>query len=361
MMRRLLLLYVANAIAEKSKVNRFVPQCHSGKYLTSEIEEYKTFLNNPDTHWTSQLDHQWGACVMQGHRNHMEDRTVTRSYFYPNLKSFSLYIVFDGHGGDEAVKHAAKELSDFVIKKGESIFKPMEKFEDYDVDAIVHLFGEAFPEWDRELMHKKDIHTKLLDPKTRSTSGCTCTGVLLTPHHIILFNVGDSRTLIINENDKENGMLVFASDDHKPDNKLEEERIKKSGGFVSMPPQTYIPRVNGQLALSRAFGDFQLKMSGKMQQHEQAVIVDPDVNIFERSEATHIVVASDGVYDGLSNEAVVMHAIGKGTEEQRAYDMLRHSLQNESSDNMAAIVIDLNVPAPTDENDPQTDEAKDEL
>lgn len=75
---------------------------------------------------------------MQGHRNHMEDRTVTRSYFYPNLKSFSLYIVFDGHGGDEAVKHAAKELSDFVIKKGESIFKPMEKFEDYDVDAIVH-------------------------------------------------------------------------------------------------------------------------------------------------------------------------------------------------------------------------------
>lgn len=74
-----------------------------------------------------------------------------------------------------------------------------------------------------------------------------------------------------------------------------------------------------------------------------------------------VVVASDGVYDGLSNEAVVMHAIGKGTEEQRAYDMLRHSLQNESSDNMAAIVIDLNVPAPSDENDPQTDEAKDEL
>lgn len=87
-------------------------------------------------------------------------------------------------------------------------------------------------------------------------------------------------------------MLVFASDDHKPDNKLEEERIKKSGGFVSMPPQTYIPRVNGQLALSRAFGDFQLKMSGKMQQHEQAVIVDPDVNIFERSEATHIGIES---------------------------------------------------------------------
>lgn len=148
--------------------------------------------------------------------------------------------------------------------------------------------GEVFPEWDRELMHKKDIHRKLLDPKIRSTSGCTCTGVLLTPQHIILFNVGDSRTLIINENDVENDMIHFASHDHKPDDPIEEARIKKSGGFVTRPPQTYIPRVNGQLALSRAFGDFQLKMSGKVEQHEQAVIVDPDVTIFERSEATHI-------------------------------------------------------------------------
>ena len=55
-----------------------------------------------------------------------------------------------------------------------------------------------------------------------------------------------------------------------------------------MPPQTYIPRVNGQLALSRAFGDFQLKMSKKVEQHEQAVITDPDVDIFDRNDISHI-------------------------------------------------------------------------
>ena len=80
----------------------------------------------------------------------------------------------------------------------------------------------------------------------------------------------------------------FATVDHKPDDPEETRRIEASGGFVSLPPQTYIPRVNGQLALSRAFGDFQLKMSKNKQQHEQAVITDPDVNIFNRNDISHI-------------------------------------------------------------------------
>ena len=105
-------------------------------------------------------------------------------------------------------------------------------------------------------MHEKDIHTKLLNPNVRSTSGCTCTGVLVTPTHVILFNVGDSRTLIIDENDEQD-QVIFASKDHKPDDPEEEKRIVASGGFVTKPPRTYIPRVNGNLALSRAFGDFQ--------------------------------------------------------------------------------------------------------
>ena len=89
-----------------------------------------------------------------------------------------------------------------------------------------------------------------------------------------------------------------------------------------------------------------------------------------------LVVASDGVYDGLSNKAVAVHAVGKGTEEQRAYDMLKDSLENKSGDNMAAIVIDLKSNEPpqdaedapveeaqekSDENDPAANESKDEL
>ena len=46
-------------------------------------------------------------------------------------------------------------------------------------------------------MHKEPIHMALLDPNKRSTSGCTCTGVIITHQHVIAFNTGDSRTLLI--------------------------------------------------------------------------------------------------------------------------------------------------------------------
>ena len=59
------------------------------------------------------------------------------------------------------------------------------------------VLERAFPAYDRTLMHKEPIHMALLDPKTRSTSGCTCTGVIITHEHVIAFNTGDSRTLLI--------------------------------------------------------------------------------------------------------------------------------------------------------------------
>ena len=63
---------------------------------------------------------------------------------------------------------------------------------------------------------------------------------------------------------------------------------------------------------------------------------------------------SDGLYDGLSNAEIAKIAIEKDiSEEKRSYKMLRKSLENQSSDNMAAIVIDLNVPEP---DDPELDD-----
>lgn len=74
-----------------------------------------------------------------------------------------------------------------------------------------------------------------------------------------------------------------------------------------------------------------------------------------------LVVASDGIYDGLSNEEIAKIAVSDETEERRSFTMLRASLANESSDNMAAIVIDLNKKIVTDENDTDDNTEKDEL
>jgi serine/threonine protein phosphatase PrpC len=61
--------------------------------------------------------------------------------------------------------------------------------------------------------------------------------------------VGDSRALLITRG----GMMKLLTQDHKPDNFEEAARIKAAGGG------TRFGRVDGELAMSRSFGDFQYK------------------------------------------------------------------------------------------------------
>ena len=81
----------------------------------------------------------------------------------------------------------------------------------------------------------------------------TATGVLITPLHYFVFNVGDSRSILVR-----NKQLHFASNDHKPMNEKEKERIEAAGGRVM------IQRINGSLAVSRALGDFEYKQRNDM-------------------------------------------------------------------------------------------------
>lgn len=76
-------------------------------------------------------------------------------------------------------------------------------------------------------------------------AGCTANVVLITPEKIYVANAGDSRSALI-----QNNKVVVLSEDHKPSLKREEERIIKSGGKIING------RVNGNLNLTRAIGDF---------------------------------------------------------------------------------------------------------
>lgn len=62
------------------------------------------------------------------------------------------------------------------------------------------------------------------------------------------------------------GKVVVLSEDHKPSNEKEMARIQQAGGWVEFN------RVNGNLALSRALGDFVFKRNGKKKVEEQIVI-----------------------------------------------------------------------------------------
>jgi protein phosphatase PTC1 len=82
--------------------------------------------------------------------------------------------------------------------------------------------------------------------------------------------------------DSRGGKAVRLTKDHKATDKSEQERVKKSGGAV------FGGKIGGFLAVSRSFGDFEVKQYG--------VIVEPYVKIQELGpHDTHLILACDGV------------------------------------------------------------------
>src|ERR1700712_2621080 len=97
-------------------------------------------------------------------------------------------------------------------------------------------------------------------------------------------NAGDSRSVL-----GVKGRAKPLSFDHKPQNEGEKARIQAAGGFVDFG------RVNGNLALSRAIGDFEFKKSADLSPEQQIVTAFPDVITHEISpDDEFLVIACDG-------------------------------------------------------------------
>ncbi len=119
-------------------------------------------------------------------------------------------------------------------------------------------------------------------------------------------NVGDSRFILSYE-----GEPHAVTVDHKPRNHMEKKRVVKAGGYISEDN-----RINGVLAVSRSFGDFQFKQNDALAAHEQLVTAVPDVRTVEIDDGCDFfVVATDGIWDMLTNKQVVDMVInGMGDE-----------------------------------------------
>ncbi len=92
--------------------------------------------------------------------------------------------------------------------------------------------------------------------------------------------------------------------DHKPYTPSEQARIEAAGGTVSMK------RVNGDLAVSRALGDFVYKHSRELPAERQQVSPEPEFIVKERSaEDQFLILACDGIWDVMSNEDVARNVL----------------------------------------------------
>jgi len=152
-------------------------------------------------------------------------------------------------------------------------------------------------------------------------------------------NLGDSRALLV----RKTGRFLPLTKDHKPDNFLEKQRIEAAGGTVSFH------RVDGDLAVSRAIGDWAFKNIAEKKVDEQKVIAVPEVSVAVARPGDSLLLCCDGLFERLTSKQVAGFIYREVTSEKEpelyldpadiAARLLELSLRCGSGDNMSAILV----------------------
>lgn len=310
-----------------------------------ENEEYKVVLHS-----------------VQGYRDAMEDSHIVKLGI-EKLPGWSFFGVFDGHAGEMCSKYASEtifklmfENENFITaaksadnaqpdnnyskgysKLGEEQNNESSVLGDKDSDEgnRRNLF-ENFKNCIVEIY--KDLDKKFKSEHVDNRSGSTSTCVLISPKTYYFINLGDSRTALFTANGstKNDDSIVFQTKDHKPDDVEEKQRVLDAGGEVGQG------RIDHQLAVSRAFGDFIYK-TGDLPAEKQKVSVIPDVSAVPR-DITHtgIVCACDGLWDVYETEEIAnyFNLFQKGCPDISAFNrkLLWSSIR--SKDNVSVISIE---------------------
>ncbi|CAE5993731.1 unnamed protein product [Arabidopsis arenosa] len=247
----------------------------------------------------------YGYSSLKGKRATMEDYFETRISDV-NGQMVAFFGVFDGHGGARTAEYLKNNL-----------FKNLVSHDDFISDTKKAIV-ESFKQTDEEY-----LIDEIGQPKN---AGSTASTALLIGDKLIVANVGDSRVVASN-----NGSAVPLSDDHKPDRSDERQRIEDAGGFIIWAGTW---RVGGILAVSRAFGDKQLK---------PYVIAEPEIQEEDISTLEFIVIASDGLWNVLSNKDAVAIARDISDAETAARKLVQEAYARGSCDNITCIVIRFEV------------------
>jgi len=156
---------------------------------------------------------------------------------------------------------------------------------------------------------------------------------------LINANIGDSRTVLSKKKEDNSFEVIPCTHDHKPTNELERKRIEAAGGSVHMA------RVDGQLALSRAFGDRMLKQPMTSPPELRKVTSYPEIIQNSASKEDFLFLACDGIYEGdvFTRESVIKYISDKLNETDDialiCAQVLDECLKRGSRDNMSAMII----------------------
>ncbi|KAH8104545.1 phosphatase 2C-like domain-containing protein [Cristinia sonorae] len=232
-----------------------------------------------ETHAGSNAKFAYAISEMQGWRVSMEDaHAIELDLDETNgTDTNAFFAVYDGHGGSAASKYA-----------GENVHKRLLTEPAYKRGQYAEALKRAFLDADEDMRATAEFG--------RDASGCTAVAALVTKDNkVFVANAGDSRSVISCK-----GEVKALSKDHKPTDELEKRRVSAAGGYVEFG------RVNGNLALSRALGDFEYKKNKSLPAEAQIITSDPDIVEHDITEDDEfIVVACDGIWDCLTSQQCV--------------------------------------------------------
>mmetsp|Transcript_37253 Transcript_37253/g.82877 ORF Transcript_37253/g.82877 Transcript_37253/m.82877 type:complete len:468 (+) Transcript_37253:278-1681(+) len=264
----------------------------------------------------------YGSSSLQGMRDYQED-TVAFLQTHTSLAG----AVYDGHGGGEV----SKELERVLLQ---NIQKEINDATSRDQDPggpspqVVHnAIANAYTYTNEDIGHR--LHA------AKEAGSCAVTALVMRSNgnlHLFCANAGDCRAVLYT-GPPGFKRAVRMSEDHKPQPHVcpaEIARVCDAGGCVLWG------RVQGCLAVSRAFGDRTL---------QPYVIADPYVcsRPLNLDQDSFFFLASDGVTDLIDDNTgctIVADQLARGCNAaQAAAALVNAAYQQGSSDNISAVVM----------------------
>jgi len=266
--------------------------------------------------------------AVQGYRSNMEDRYALVNPPMSDVPMSRVCIagVFDGHAGPmcaEALSRFLPESLGYALSNAK---------EDFDQGTLVK---DTFKSFDADFCNF--AHDQQLDD---GSTACVAivqrdkdTGI---PDHIMIANTGDSRAVVV----RKSGTVKQLSRDHSASVEDEQARVVDEGGYIQYVTSPWgdledggIHRVNGILAMTRAFGNRTLK---------PFVTAEPEISVRKiRKDDMYLCIASDGLWDALSNEQVGEVLLRKGPK-VGVEELCKIALEKGSLDNVTVLAVNIN-------------------
>ncbi|XP_050217083.1 probable protein phosphatase 2C 39 [Mercurialis annua] len=278
----------------------------TGKEILHKMKEKVGLSSSPDSgkgksKMSKHVTH--GYHLVKGRSHHPMEDYMVAEFKEVGDNELGLFAIFDGHLSQAIPDYLRSNLFDNILKEPDFWTEPE------------NAMRRAY----------RITDTTIIDQAADFGKGgsTAVTLILINCQTLVVANVGDSRAVI-----SKNGVAKQLSVDHEPS--VERKEIEDRGGFVSNFPGD-VPRVDGQLAVARAFGDKSLK---------EHLSSEPDVvKDVIGDDTDFIILASDGLWKVMSNQEAVDAIKTAKDARSAAKHLTEEALNRNSTDDISCIVV----------------------